>query len=85
MILVVGIVALLTFIGYMLYTQSLVKQAAVSAIPSPYQAQYQQAGQAVVPVNDAAGLSSASTTLDSTDTAQLDTQLNALNSASSGF
>lgn len=85
-LLVIGILAVLTFIGYILYAQKIQKQqAAVSAIPSPYQVQYQQAGQAVAPIKDTTDLNSASTSLDSADITQLDTHLNALNSASSGF
>ncbi len=81
----VGIVALVAFIGYMVYVQNLNKQAAVSAVPSPYQAQYQQAGQTVGSIQNSADLNTASASLDSTNTTQLDTNLNALNSASSGF
>ncbi len=85
-LLVVGIVAVLTFIGYLLYTQNMQKQKIVtSAVPSPYQAQYQQAGQAVAPIKDTTSLNSAASNLDTTDLTQLDAHLNALNSASLGF
>lgn len=86
MILVIGIVAILTFIGYLLYTQRMSNQKlGISAVPSPYQTQYQEAGKAVAPIDDTSSLNSAAASLDTADINQLDTHLNALNSASSGF
>ncbi|QQG42114.1 MAG: hypothetical protein HYV90_02250 [Candidatus Woesebacteria bacterium] len=86
LLLVIGIVAVLTFIGYLLYTQNMQKQKiSVSAVPSPYQVQYQKAGDEVAPVKDSSDLTSVDATLDATDITELDTSLNALGSATAGF
>lgn len=89
-VLIIGIVAALAVIGYALYLKSKPSLSTTgvynpSAVPSAYQTQYQQSGQAVAPINNASDLNSAAASLDSTDTTQMNTQLNALNSASSGF
>lgn len=83
---VVAVVAVLTFVGYMLYVQKMQKaRVTVAPVPSAYQMSYQQAGQTVAPVTSTTDLKTASSTLDATDTTQIDAQLNQLNSASSGF
>lgn len=90
-LLIIGIVAALGIIGYVLYSQRLSSPLTRSnlynpqAVPTQYQIQYQQSGQAVAPIKNTTDLNSASGSLDSTDVTQIDTQLNALNSASSGF
>ncbi len=85
-LLVIGIVALLAFIGYLFYTQSVQQQKiTISEVPSPYQVQYQKAGEEVAPVKDSSDLTSVDATLDATDITELDTSLNALGSATAGF
>ena len=83
LILVIAIVGILTFIGYMLYVQN--QSPEVTAVPSAYQAQYTEAGNSVTPVENSSDLDSAAASLDAEDTAQIDAELNKLNSASSGF
>lgn len=70
-ILIIGIVAALAVIGYVLYSQRL------NSLPAQYQA--------VAPIQNSKDLSGATTSLDASDVTQIDTELNALNSASSGF
>lgn len=82
-VLIVAIVALLGFIGYMLYVQN--QSPEVTAVPSAYQAQYTEAGNSVTPVENSSDLDGAAASLDAEDTAQIDAELNKLNSASSGF
>lgn len=89
-VLIIGIVAALAVIGYVLYSQKLNSLTGgslynPSSIPAQYQGQYEASGQAVAPIQSSKDLSGASTSLDSTNMTQLDAQLNALNSASSGF
>lgn len=89
-LLVIGIVVVLGVIGYVLYSQKMNSLPKTSfynpaAVPTQYQTTYQQSGQAVAPIKNGSDLSSANTSLNSTDMTQLDTQLNALNTASSGF
>lgn len=77
-VLIIGIFAALAVIGYVLYSQRLNSLTGGSLYnPSSIQA--------VAPIQSSKDLSGASTSLDSTDVTQLDAQLNALNSASSGF
>lgn len=83
MFLIVGIVALLGFIGYMLYLQK--QKPQVSAVPAAYQTDYQKAAATIAPIEKSSDLSTASTSLDSEDTTKIDTELKALNSASAGF
>lgn len=90
LLIVFVVVAALAVVGLVLYRQklnSLTQNENVnqSAVPAQYQAQYQQSGQSVAPIQDANDLNSASASLDSTDTTQLDTQLNQLNSNASSF
>lgn len=82
-ILVLAIVAVLGIIGYLLYVQK--QDLKVTAVPSPYQAQYTEAGNSVTPVENSSDLDGAAASLDAEDTAQIDAELNKLNSASSGF
>lgn len=89
-VLIAGIVVALAVIGYIFYSQkanSLTTSNLYnpSSMPAQYQGQYQQSGQAVAPIQNGSDLNSASASLDSTDTSQIDAQLNALNSASAGF
>lgn len=89
-LLIIGIVAALGVIGYVFYTQSRNSLTNTSlynpnAMPTQYQAQYNQSGQVVAPIQNGKDLNSASASLDSTDMTQIDTHLNALNSASAGF
>ena len=89
-ILIIGIVAALAVIGYALYLKNKPTLSTTgiynpSAVPSAYQNQYTQSGQAVAPIQNSSDLNSAAASLNSTDTTQLDTQLKALDSASSGF
>lgn len=89
--LVAGIVIALGVIGYILYFQktnsSLMNSNLYNpqAVPSAFQDQYQASGQEVTAIKNANDLDSASASLDATGTTEIDTQLNALNSASSGF
>lgn len=89
-LLIVGIVAALGVIGYVIYNQrinSLVNSDLYNpnAVPTQYQSQYTQSGQAVAPIHDSKDLNSASGSLDNTDVSQIDVELKALNSASAGF
>lgn len=89
-LLILVVVAILAVAGFALYTQkksSLTQGGSYNpaAVPTQYQGQYQQSGQAVTPIKNANDLNSASTSLDSTDTTQLDTQLNQLNTSGSSF
>lgn len=89
-LIIIVVVVALAVVGFALYTQ---KQSSLTqggsynpeAVPTQYQNQYKQSGQAVAQVKNANDLNSASTSLDSTDTTQLDTQLNQLNSSISSF
>lgn len=82
-LLVLAIVAVLGVIGYLLYVQR--QDLKVTAVPSAYQEQYTEAGSTVTPVENSSDLSAASASLDAEDTAQIDAELNKLNSASAGF
>lgn len=89
-LLIIGIVAALGVIGYVFYTQSRTSLTNTSlynpnAVPTQYQAQYNQSGQAVAPIQNSKDLKGAAASLDSTDMTQIDAHLNALNSASAGF
>ncbi len=72
-LLILGIVAALAVAGFVLYTQ---KKNILTAVP---------AQTTVAPIQNANDLNSAAASLDSTDTTQLDTQLNQLNSSASTF
>lgn len=89
-VLIIGIVAALAVIGYVLYSQKLNSLTNSNlynpgSMPAQYQGEYKASGQAVAPIKDGSDLNSASASLNSTDITQLDAQLNALNSVSSGF
>lgn len=86
-LLVVGIVAALAVIGFVLYRQRMAvsNQTALTAPSAATGAQYSQGSAGAPQIQNASDLNKASASLDSTDTTQIDTQLNALNSASSGF
>lgn len=88
--LIVGIVAAVGVIAYVLYSQKINSLPTTSvynpqAVPTQYQTTYKQSGQSVTPINNNSDLNSASTSLDSTDMNQFDAEMNQLNSASSGF
>lgn len=89
-LLIIGIVAALGVIGYVLYTQRMNTLPQTSfynpkEVPTQYQTTYQQSGEAVAPINSGSDLNSTTTSLDSTDMTQIDAELNALDTASSGF
>lgn len=73
-LLIVGIVAALGVIGYVLFSKKI-------SIQTPNF----NLGSSVPPIQNASDLNKASASLDSASTAQMDTELNALNQASSGF
>ena len=84
-LLIAGIAVAFAVIGYVFYRQGLVNKIASIPVPGAYQAQYTQ-GQASAPqVQSGSDLNKASASLDSADTTRIDTELNALNQASSGF
>lgn len=88
--LAVGIVIALGVIGYVLYGSKLglgpkSNLYNPNSVPTQYQGSYNNSGQSVGTINSASDLDKASASLDAVDTAQMDTELKALNSASSGF
>lgn len=82
-ILVLAIVAVLGVVGYLLYVQN--QSPEVSAVPSAYQAQYTEAGNAVTSVENSSDLSNAAASLDAEDMAQIDAELKLLDSSLAGF
>ncbi len=83
-LLILGIAVVVGIIGYMILTNGKSSQVA-APVPSPYQAQYNQGAASANQIQNANDLNTASQGLDSADTAQIDTQLKALDSASAGF
>lgn len=89
-LLVIGIVAALGVIGYTIYSQKVnsLSQTGVynpQTLPTSYKATSQESGQVIAPVNNNEDLNSVSANLDTTDITQIDSELGALDSASSGF
>lgn len=82
-ILVVGVLALLAFAGYYFYVQK--QKSEVSEVPSAYQAQYEEAGRGVEAVEGSGDLDALLKDLDKESAAGIDTELDALDAASSGF
>jgi hypothetical protein len=85
-LLVVGIVAIVILIGYMIYLRNIGKQA-LSVLPSTSGTPTQNltVQPTPIPLQNSSDLNTASASLDSTDTSRIDTQLNQLNSATTGF
>lgn len=86
LLLIIGIVIALGVIGYAIFAKNQSKTS-ISNIPVPtaYQTQYQQSVDSVAPIQNSSDLGKAAANLDATSTTEIDTSLNALNSASSGF
>lgn len=76
-------VLLLAIAGVGAYYYFVVKPGKVVPVNTSLAPQYQQAAQNVAPINNANDLNSASANLDGTDTTQIDSQLNQLNSDAS--
>lgn len=86
LLLVIGIVVALGVIGYAIYANNQTKTSlSKTKVPKAYQAQYQQSADSVAPIQNSSDLGKAAASLDTTSTTEIDTHLNALNSASSGF
>lgn len=77
-LLIVGIAAVVAVIGYLVLSRK-----GISNIP--YVGNNQPQTETVAPIQSANDLNNASANLDSTDTTQIDAQLNQLDSASTGF
>lgn len=90
-LLIIGIVVAIGIIGYVLYVQRFGNSLTTSnlynprALPTAYQGSYQTSGQAVAPIQNKKDLDNASASLDLTNTTQIDSEINALNTASAGF
>ena len=85
-LLIGGVILALAVLGYVFYFRKL--GAKVSGLPSPntgYSLQQTQPSAQIAPVQNANDLNKVSASLDAQDTTQIDSQLNQLNSASSGF
>lgn len=86
LLLVIGIVVALGVIGYAIFAKNQTKiSLSKISVPTAYQMQYQQSANSVAPIQNSADLGKAANSLDAASTAEIDTHLNALNSASSGF
>lgn len=88
--LAVGILIALGVIGYVLYGSKLGLTPKSNlynpnSVPVQYQGSYNESGQSVEAINSSGDLDKASASLDATDTTQLDAELKALDSASSGL
>lgn len=86
-LLIGGVIIALAVAGYWFYSQKLNLRTGVNSLGgNPFlQTQNQPSVDQVAPVQNANDLNKVSASLDSQDTAQIDSQLNQLNSASSGF
>lgn len=87
-ILLIGaVVVALAVAGYWFYSQKFGSRTGMGSLGSNYllQTQNQPASDQVAPVQNAGDLNKVSASLDAQDTTQIDSQLNQLNSASSGF
>lgn len=87
---VLAVIAALAVIGYGFYTKNksfLTQTGSSSQTPVAVQNKNQnkQAVKTAAPIQNASDLDSVSTSLDSTDTTQLDIQLDLLNSSTSSF
>lgn len=83
-LLILGIAVVVGIIGYIILTNGRSSQVA-APVPSPYQAQYNQGAASANQIQSSNDLNTASQNLDSANTAQIDAQLKALDSASAGF
>lgn len=83
-VLIIGIIIALGVISYVIYG-NMTKKSASLPVPTAYQAQYMQGVDGAPKIENASDLETASTNLDKTNTAEIDTSLKALDSASEGF
>ncbi len=86
-LLILGIVAALAVIGFVLYKQNTMKLASQkpTSVPEAYQTQYQESADSVAPVENTSDLTTVSTTIDTTDTTQMDADLDSLSTDLSSF
>ena len=86
-LLILGIVAAVGVIGYVLFNQSKIKKESLKIVnvPEAYKSQYQESSDQVTQINDSGDLAKTSETLEVTDTTEIDSELSQLDSDLSSF